>query len=80
MLRFKCDLCKTIYCEKCKPCYLNNKKCPSGHELVFQQNAGFNIECDFCLSHPAVKGIPNWRDKDCDFDACNDCYKKYSIW
>ena len=79
MLRFKCEQCKMIYCEKCKPCYLLNKKCPSGHELVYQQSASLNIECDFCLSHPALKNIPNWRDRDCDFDACNDCYKKYSI-
>ena len=76
--RFACGVgeCGLKYCINCVFPFLGAKKCPIGHDLVGCSKMVWH-SCDLCR-----KGLDKenevYRDEECDFDCCKDCFLKAS--
>ena len=68
---YKCKDCPLILCLNClnKIYYGTKKKSLHNHDLILQERS--NWKCNICKQK---KGNASFYCKECDFDACQDCY------
>ena len=68
---YKCKDCPLILCLSClnKIYYGEKKKSLHNHDLILQDRS--NWKCNICKQK---KGNASFYCKECDFDACQDCY------
>ena len=68
---YKCKDCPLILCFNClnKIYYGTKKKSLHNHDLILQERS--NWKCNICKQK---KGNASFYCKECDFDACQDCY------
>jgi hypothetical protein len=68
---YKCKDCPLILCLSClnKIYYGAKKKSLHNHDLILQERS--NWKCNICKQK---KGNASFYCKECDFDACQDCY------
>ena len=78
IIRWKCDDCENYFCCKCLPIIVNSK-CPSGHQLLYNNKTNAEIffnsyTCDRCYKNFSISdGV--YLDKECNYTICKNCYE-----
>ena len=75
ILRWKCEVCNTFYCQSCRKIQKLHK-CPINHEIpLIKDYKSSSYTCDICFKK-LTGTFDTWFDSKCNLGFCLECLPK----